>query len=327
MIRSFDWRDFPLLHRYRKHGLWLDSTLELTRWLSFVPAGALLASLAPAIGIYTCVSRANGYPNLPVIGQVVHQPGSQAAQLTFLAPAAAIKSPGAAALLDYLAGQMGRRGAHNLLAEVQENAPAFEVLRQAGYAIYSRQRIWKLAGFPDVEETPTRWSPATSLDEPDIRALYSSIVPALVQQAEPPPWERLNGVVYRHGGELLGYIYLHYGPRGVWAQPFLHPEIENVTGRLVLLLNHLPNRRSRPVYLALRSHPAWLAPPLVDMGARPGPRQAVMAKRLVVPLKAVLPLKIPGTGLETPQPKASAYTLHPITGQPSPPYDETKSYR
>ena len=39
--------------------------------------------------------------------------------------------------------EAGRRGAHMLSAEVDENAPLFKTMRQASYAIYARQEIWR----------------------------------------------------------------------------------------------------------------------------------------------------------------------------------------
>ena len=310
MIRSFDWRDFPVLHRYRKHGVWLDSSLELTRWLTFVPVGALMATFAPATGVYTYVSRGNGYPGLPIIGQVFHPPSTLHARLTFIAPTALVKSPGVTELLDYLSVQVGKRGAHNLVAEVAENAPMFEVLRSGGYAVFARQRIWKLSsGLSTEKEVKTPWRSAMSRDEVDLRLLYGELVPPLIQQAEPPPWDPIEGVVYRENGRLMAYISLHHGPRGVWARPFIHPEVEHVAGRLVSLYNHLPNRRSRPVYLAIRSNQAWLESHLNEIGAKVGPRQAVMVKRMAVREKVFRPITVPG--LEQAQPEASSTTLLP----------------
>ncbi len=311
MVRPFDWRDIPALYRYRKHGLWLDSNLELTRWLSLVPMGALLATIAPATGIFTYVTKGNGYPNLPIIGQVRHPSGSQFAHLTFIAPAAAIKSNGVPDLLDHLAAQVGKRGAHNLLGEVDVKAHSFEILRQAGYAIYTRQRIWRLENIVSRQDGPTNWLPAAAGDEIDVRSLYSALVPPMVQQAEPPPWEHLSGYVYREGPNLLAYIYLNYGPRGIWVQPFIHPDAERVTGRLAALIKDLPNRRGRPIYLAIRSYQAWLETSLIELGAKAGPRQAVMVKRLVVRQKALRPITIPRAGLKNAQPGASMTLLPP----------------
>ena len=58
-VHPFDWRDLPTLHRYRYQCLFLDSSLYLTSGAIFAPAGALLSSLAPAMGIYTCYAKSD----------------------------------------------------------------------------------------------------------------------------------------------------------------------------------------------------------------------------------------------------------------------------
>jgi hypothetical protein len=68
--------------------------------------------------------------------------------------------------------------------------------------------------------------------------------------------------------------------RGIVLTPFIHPEAIDVGARLISLLNHLPDRRNRPVYLCVRSYQAWLEPALEDLGGKASPRQAVMVKHL-----------------------------------------------
>ena len=74
----------------------------------------------------------------------MHLPGAQFAHLTFLAPEAALELADLPPLLEYLLAQAGSAAPFALLAEVDEDALAFESLRQAGFAIYARQRIWQL---------------------------------------------------------------------------------------------------------------------------------------------------------------------------------------
>jgi hypothetical protein len=62
--------------------------------------------------------------------------------------------------------------------------------------------------------------------------------------------------------------------------PLIHPEATGVAAKLSTLLAHLPDHRSRPVYLRVRSYQAWLEPVLEDLGATAAPRQAVMVKHL-----------------------------------------------
>ena len=291
-IRPFDWRDLPALHRYRRHCVFLHSALVLTRGpLMF--SGALLSSLSPAMGIFTIVSTKNGSNDQLLIGQMIHQPNNPFAQLTFLAPDAALDTGSILDLLDQMAAQAGKRGAFRLVADVDERTHAFEALRRASYAIYTRQRIWRMQNPPAERDGCIAWRPAIETDIFAVRSLYNNLVPGLVQQVEPFPAERLHGMVYQDGEDLLAYVELKYGPRGIWAQPFVHPDAEEVASRLMDLLHVLPYRRSRPVYLCIRSYQAWLELALEDMGAEASPRQAVMVKHLAVPQKVVRAFTIP----------------------------------
>lgn len=292
-IRPFDWRDLPVLYRYRHGGLYLDNAQLLTRGSMLIPAGALLSYFAPATGIFTYLCSTDEHTHDPFLGQVIHAAGSSFARLSYLAPEEALGATGLSALLDYLAREIGERGAFHVLAEVEESREAFEALRKAGFAIYARQRVWQLKGDPVDDQGTISWRACQDQDVPGVRSLYSNLVPGLVQQAEPLPQERLRGMVYCHGGEVLAYVELKYGPVGIWAQPIIHPDAEGFILRLVHLLLDLPNRRSRPVYVCVRSYQAWLESVIEEMGAEPGPRQAVMVRHLAVSRRETQPYALP----------------------------------
>ncbi len=303
-VRPFDWRDLPALHRYRNRCLFLDSARLLTQGPKLIPVGALFSYLALATGIFTFRTRENGSARGVLLGQVVHPAGSTIARLSFLAPESAIESPELPALLEQITMHIGERGAYNLLAEVDEESAAFEALRKAGFAIYARQRIWQLTGDPTGEEIPTPWKSGASRDIIGVRSLYCNLVPGLVQQIESPPVNRLHGMVYREGDEILAYAELKFGPHGILIQPFFHPDIEKAAGRLTNLLCSLTYRRSRPIYICIRSYQAWLEPAIEELGAEAGPRQAVLVKRLVQPQKSERVYLMPA--LERGHPEVSA---------------------
>ena len=303
-VRLIDWRDLPALSRYRRQCLFLDSTRLLTQGPRLVSAETLFSYLATATGIFTYLSTIDDDPDQKLIGQVTINNGASCARLSYLAPDSALESAAMPALLDHLTAEMGAIGAYNLLAEVDEKLDAFEALRKAGFAIYARQRIWQLNGGPKGEVCNTPWKSGVSRDALAVRNLFCNLVPGLVQQVEPPPARRVPGQVYRQDGEIFGYVELHYGPRGIWAQPFIHPDADQISARLACLFLNLPFRNGRPVYFCVRSYQSWLELALEDLGAQPGPQQAVMVKRLTVLQKAVKPYALPV--LEGGQPEISA---------------------
>lgn len=302
-IRPFDWRDLPALHRYRQQSVFLHSSLVLTRGPMLI-SGAMLSALTPSMGIFTSVSVENGDKDQMLIGQAIHPFGSQCVQLTFLTPGEALGTAVLPPLLEHMSTQAVERGAFRLLADVDESIQAFEVLRQTGFAIYARQRIWQLEGQPVGQTKPTPWREAVERDLIPVRSLYNNLIPGLVQQVEPFPAERLRGLVYREGDDLIAFVELKYGHRGIWAQPFVHPDLEDVSERLADLLANLPNRLSRPVYLCVRSYQAWLEVAIERLGAEPNPRQAMMVKHLAIPQKALRALTLPA--LEGGRPEVSA---------------------
>ncbi len=291
-LRPFAWRDLGILHRYRNRALCLDSSLGATRGPVLVP-GALLSYLSPATGIFTWVCT-NDCDEQPLMGQIVHIAADPFARITFLAPHESLDSPSLLSLLEQLAQQAGERGAFHLLAEIDERSPVFDAMRKAGFAVYARQRIWRFLGAEaPVATLEIPWEAVASKESFAIQALYHNVVPGLVQQVEPLSADNLRGLVCYKNSDLIGYVELKYGHQGIWAQPFIDPDVENIDRRIQDLINSIPERRARPVNLCVRSYQSWLEPALDALGAAPGPVQAVMVKRLVVHHRVARALALP----------------------------------
>lgn len=279
-VRSFDWRDLPVLHRYRTQCLFLDSAQVLTSGPIFAPKGAVLSSLSSATGIFTYLATEESEDHALLIGQVTHASGQGSARLSFLAPDSPLPAALLSAIVETMAVQIGGRGGLHILAEVDSEHPLYERLRQVGFGVYARQRIWRLEGSPTGQTLSGLRRAQASRDTAAIRFLYANLVPGLVQQVEPPPANRLQGMVLYKGNELLVYVEIRYGARGIWVQPFVHPDAESVAAPLMRMLRDLPYRRGRPVYICARSYQSWLEPVIADLGAEPGAPQAVLVRHL-----------------------------------------------
>ncbi|MBE3100216.1 MAG: hypothetical protein IMZ44_24105 [Planctomycetes bacterium] len=309
MIRPFDWRDLPLLHRVRHRGLCLDSQLAYTRGPNVLQY-ALLDMLNPGRTAHTFVARPSGQAS---IGQVLLPPGRSGAHIAFISPAETLDDGHGAEMLDAMARAGAEAGAHSLIAEVDERTPTFESLRRFGFAIYSRQRIWRLASEavpnapavePASEDGLPLWRSATQADELAISSLYLNLVPPLVQQVEPPPTRHSRDLVHWRQGELLGYLSFDGGPRGVWVQPYFHPGAEDPDRLLGVLLSDLEDLRQRPLYVCVRSYQSWMTAPLNDLGFEALADQAVMVKRLAVSLRQSQPAVLPALEGTLPKPTA-----------------------
>lgn len=259
-----------------------------------------MTSLSPITGVYTCVSPGRE-DETPLIGQMQYTSGDRSARITFLMPDASLNQPGLPELVEDLAARAGSWGAYHLLAEVEENSCAIEGLRRAGFTVYAWQRIWKFS--PSGNQSTNghsrskngksenmHWQPAASIDEVMIRNLYQSLVPPLVQSAEPLTSRRLSGWLHRQEGEILAYVEGNYGPHGIYLQPLIHPGVENVNQVLENLLKQQRNPLGRPIYMAIRSYQAWLESVARDLECEVGPRQALLVKHLVVQQRIAVPV-------------------------------------
>ncbi len=306
-IRPFGWRDLTLLHGYLDQGLFLDSTRVLIHGRSLIPVGVFVPFLGPSMRIYTYHCDNDSHTGRPLLGQITYQMGSTYARLSFLAPEDAVELPELSTLSDFLAAEMGEKGVFHILADVDETSQVFRMLHKAGFAIYARQRIWRLDGQPLGVDEPVTWRRCKSTDTIPARSLYCNVVPGLVQQIEPLPKSPMKGVVNYKNGDLLAYVELKHGRIGIWMQPFIHPDAGEFDRALVNLLKNLPGRGNRPLYLCIRSYQSWLEPAIQAMGGVPGPAQAVMVRHLAVTRPALQAHPVPainGKHVETSVPIA-----------------------
>jgi hypothetical protein len=283
MIRSFDWRDFGLIRRLSEHGVCFDSESALTRGPHSLQS-AVLAFLAPGVGLPTFIWRGeDDDKGDAAFGQIQFRQGDENARLISLAPRYADGGPWET-LLERLAAEAASKGAHNLVAEVDEHSAEFEALRQFGFAIYTRQQLWRIA-WPNfaVSAGLSRLRPQHSADNVNIQSLYANIVPRLVQQVEPPPPRFGHGYVFEEAGEINAFFDVSRGPLGIWVQPYLHPNAFGLSRSLLAdLFGRFTDREAVPIYVCVRSHQDWLRSPLTDLGFETWGEQAVMVKRLAV---------------------------------------------
>jgi hypothetical protein len=291
VLHTFTFRDINYLNLDPEQAIYLHNKPILTQGRGVVRRDALLAPFASFTGTFTFVTEAPGDGD-PLIAQAVHQNGSLSAHLIYLGPKHAVNSQ-LNDLIEKMLKAVGGRGAQNLIAEVEENTPVFSDLRQAGFSIYARQRIWRLETLSVSSPAQSYWKPVLGRDELDMQLLRNGLVPGQVQQIETRGENHTDGYVYYRGDQLLAYTGVRRGRHGILLEPFVHLDAEPFTDVFAGLLGRLRPRTSRPVFVCLRSYQDWLENSLSELGAQPGPRQAVMARRTVVPLKVEDARRVP----------------------------------
>ena len=313
MIRPADWRDLKLVRRVSEQGICLDSQLAYTRGANTFQT-MLLDLVTPGSSAYTLVARPSEDGEQAALGQILHRHGDPHARLTIVGPQESLAETIGSKLLDGLADAAGERGAHHLIAEVDEDNSVFESLRRAGYAIFARQRIWKLAD-TQKRNPPSKngaWRGSESSDEEAISQLYLNLVPVMVQQVEVPPRPKKVDFVHYAEGELLGYLDIERGPRGVWVQPYLHPAAQSPAELLTSFIEDYSDNRKRPLYFNVRSYQGGVMHGLERLGFIVHRDQAVMVKRLAALVRhpALKPIPaVDGTRPEATIPFAQFYGL------------------
>ncbi len=304
VIRPFDWRDLALLYRVRDRGLCTDAELAFTRGVNALQH-ALLDVFTPGKTTITLVARPRRRDGDPAVGQCVLRNGQPNARLTFIGPATALDQDSGLELLEAVARAAGEHAAHNLVANVEEGSTAFESLRQAGFAIYARQRIWCFKDDASEAESPSEsaWRLETDKDELAAQGLYLNLVPGLVQQVEPPPERTGRNLVAWQEGQLMGYLDMQHGPLGTWVQPYIHPAAQGFDQMLAAFLAEA-SIHQHPLYVCVRSYQSWMGSPLEHVGFQPISDQAVMVKRLAAMLRRPATSPLPAVEGTYPEPSA-----------------------
>lgn len=309
--RRFHLGDLPLVSRLKSQGISLDSEMYLAHGLHTVEDAALSRVPLADLGTPTLVARAG---ETQVIGQFRHKQGESHAHIVFISPALSNGSDQALEsawlrLLDALAQAAGQRGAHTLHAEVDENSAVFEVLRQAGYAPYAQQDIWRRDPAPPPTQVPTvALCRIDEHDMPAVRHLHAQMVPHLAQQADPAPPS--GGLAAYQDGRVCAYVGYTEGNRGLYLRPYLHNSARKLAQAVLeTALFLLPRSRKVPVYCSVRQYQGWLGATLEALGFEPWARQTVLVKHTAAHIQrpAFAPLPSVHGGIQ-------------ISGGPSPKY-------
>lgn len=311
MIRPFDLRDIPLLHRLEANGIILDSRTAYTH--AHRPfRDALLAYLITGRGTPTFITN---FKNMHGFGQlridICDDANNRRGRLKF-ARASLVALGGYpkdreeafwTLLLDELTAQAGRLGAAVLLSEADESSHILEHLRQADFSVYARQEVWRLDR--PLEAQPSRLTrPVTRQDRWSIQQLVTKTEPILVQQVEPIRYSSA-GLVCEKDGQMLVYICIFPGSQGTWVELYVQPQGEELMRSIIPdVAAILKPSRQAPLYFRIRRYQRWLDLPLTELGFEPVGTQAVLVRHIAVRVAEMQlsPLTVPEKGLEATSP-------------------------
>ena len=245
---------------------------------------AYLLSLHPERFGFTGISTGSeGQPDL--VGQMQYTKGEHSAHLEFLLPTGSITAPMLPDLVEELACEAGEQGAYTLLAELEEDQDLIEELRRCGFCVYAWQCIWKFTNLPSPPKPTHLWRAAESIEAFAIRSLCQALLPPLVQGADPLSPSDPRGWIYVRKGEVLAYVEVVRGPRGIYLLPLIHPDVSAIPGLIEDLLRTAGPLPGRPIYIAARSYQTWLEGYLTDLKGQSSARQALLVKHLVAAVR------------------------------------------
>lgn len=276
--RSVTPLDLALVRRVLPQRMPLDMTLALSRGIAGMEDVLLSAVPLTDLGAPTVVLRQGdaGY-----VGQFRLPHDKSVAHLTFLAPHPQDDTVHEwVRLLEGIVFEAGKRGAHVVKAEVNEDHAVFVAFRAAGFNVFARQVILRRVPGPVTgEHTGYHVRSQTEQDAIPVNTLYANTVPRLLQQAEPLPGPNACGLVYERDGEIAGYLVITEGKSGVVIKPFFHPEVYDQAAGIVLsVLKHIPRAAQQPVFLYARAYQDWLRGALERVGFEAWTHQALMVK-------------------------------------------------
>jgi hypothetical protein len=295
--RALTWRDLPLLYRYREQALCLDSRRAVIGGPGLV-SGALVALFSAATGMAVVAADAAG--EAPLVALAEHSPQEGIARLLYLAPESDLSPKTALApLVEALIAHPALGGARALLADAPQTAAWLPALRRAGFRVFARQRLWQMpAEFPAKDKQGWRWPRAE--ERWAAERLYINLTPPLARHLLPSPAAAPTAVVYLENGEVRGVARWVAGPRGVWAAPWLDPDIPAPCDALRALAVFL-HPGNKPLYIAVRDAKVWLEGALQTLGAHAGEPLALLARWMMQPQPA-LETALASAQREAPQP-------------------------
>jgi hypothetical protein len=300
MVRSFTLRDLALVRRLSEQGVSLHAESALADNLH--PLRGALTSMVGGGNFPTLVFKSEAREGTGFI-QLLLDEDRHHAHILYLSPAierstsdvdagalpaeSAGSSSAWLALLDQAVTVVGRHGVHSLVAEVKEQGSELPILRQAGFAVYTRQDIWYFDGRVDRldrSESSIRLLPYLSSDEWDIQLLYANTVPRLVQLVEPvPPLMTGDGWVLRDDrNDLVAFIHVHEGSAATWLRFFIHPNVEGDASEIVkTALQTEVEQGKKSIYCCVRRYEGRLPATLERTGFHIWGSQAVLVKHTV----------------------------------------------
>ena len=164
------------------------------------------------------------------------------------------------AIMGELTMRLAGAGVQSIVAEVAEDSPEQEILRDLGFATYTRQDIWSLddnAYRPTFDKNVL--ATRTSKHDWDIELLYAHIVPNIIRLVEPHPPTGDDSWVLYEGHDLRAYAQIEPDHRGSWLNLFVSLDAKTDPKQIVRsILQQKAPAPDKPIFCSVRNYQEWL---------------------------------------------------------------------
>lgn len=321
MPRFLSLDDLSAVQRLQAYGIQLD--LERAALWPHTPLQAALYAHLPmnAIGADTLVLYSNDGRAVGFL-QARGRKGRPEADIVFLAPSLDRDVDAVSIwyrLLAECAHAIGSNGGQRLFAQVPGGNGIEEVFRQAGYAAYAREEIFRLDEWrPGLAKTNVLRH-QRARDGWNLLRLYTELTPRPVQIAEgmlSPEgqggkmgdwWDQSRGAgfILQVDGELAGAVRVRRGRAAHWLRFGLHPQAQEQSDALLrgalALLWAAPHR---PIYCSVRDYESGMANALERAGFKRAQTRTLLVKHTTARVKEPF-LKFAPAREKRPEPAAS----------------------
>jgi hypothetical protein len=317
MIRPFGLNDVWLVRRLQRSGMPMAIEHMLTH-----PRDPLWTALtAPwpwaGSGVATFVlDEVVAGQQLCGFVQLMQRAARPEADLLHLAPALSAEPDEAGAVivwsrvLNHCTMASANHGLQRIFASIPDGAPGQTSLRDAGFSLYTRETIYRLAG-RNEGNSQAGFRQQGPGDGWALQRLYARNTPRLVQQAEgaltgevgspvfswwePDSWQ---GVVWEPAGEVRGAVQVHIGRAGNWMRLWgaaglavreLRALIEQGL-RLITSDRTQKTRRTLPVYVTVRDYEMGVSGALSGFGFAPYLERSRFVRHTTSPVRDPLPV-------------------------------------
>ena len=209
----------------------------------------------------------------------------EAAYLIYIHPGDLACVADACTLLDGLVRLAGERGAHFLLAAIEENNSIHYGLRQSGFRPAYTHKIWQISPgqhFPWDDDY--QWKPVVEKDYLFLSSIYQHCVPPALQPILPLKEKQLPQFMLSVKNEVRGYAYLHRYAQAAFLYPYVCPSLTDMQPALRSLINVLPAHTK--LFIVIPSFQGGLDSARNSLSVKTVMKQQVLVKYTALRLKS-----------------------------------------